>query len=204
MQLWAEGCVGGWHTRGVECVRSHWLWKIPLAGQLAFATWHLKSFAHAKANTHARNHIHAQQTQIFASRTQTHTHTNTRIHRYVCVACLIRRRSEPSTAQFRNFYGKSSLIKFNELWKRQQISRGQLCCKVCPRWYFLWADVRRQRQLQPQLPLLHFPPPLRTLEKQDLAGTSICVAVVNWRMWFLWVAGSIIKCGIKSVAHVEV
>lgn len=126
---------------GGEGERSYWLWKIPLAGQLALATWHLKSFAHAKANTHARNHIHAQQTQIFASRTQTYWHT----HTYICV-CLIRRRSEPSTAQFRNFYGKSSLIKFNELWKRQQISRGQLCCKVCPRWYFLWVDVRRQRQ----------------------------------------------------------
>lgn len=200
MQLWVEGCVGGWPTRRwgrgkghIDCEKFHWLanWLLPPD------IWKVLLMPR-RTHMHEIIFTHNKHKSLLVEPKHTQTHTNT--HTYMCV-CLIRRRSEPSTAQFRNFYGKSSLIKFNELWKRQQISRGQLCCKVCPRWYFLWVDVRRQRQATASTSTSTS----TTLEKlEELAGASICVAVVNWRMWFLWVAGSIIKCGIKSVAHVEV
>lgn len=129
------------------------------------------------------------------------TYTHTYIYLYICIYVhpWFLRRSEPSTAQFRNFYGKSSLIKFNELWKRQQISRGQLCCKVCPGWFFLWVDVTRTGEYGGLLRLLS---PTSVKRRGHCFDLPVLLRLVNWRMWFLWVG--IIKCGIKSVAHVEV
>lgn len=189
--------MAGFTTHGQK--RSYWMWKIPLTGQLAFATWHLKSF----------RHTHIYEIIFTHNKHKSSTHTHTRTHIYTLA--LIRRRSEPSTAQFRNFYGKSSLIKFNELWKRQQISRvGQLCCKLCPRWYFLWVDVRRQASATALSRLLQAPPVSSfsflqlthssvvssAKPKVHRTGASICLdsslsfhpcPLVNWRMWFLWV-----------------
>jgi len=133
-----------------------------MAGQLPFATWQFKLFV--GASTHARSHIHAQQTQIFHTRPHTHAHTHSQSQ-----LSLIRRRSEPSTAQFRNFYGKSSLIKFNELWKRQQISRGQLCCQSLSSLIFLMSR-RHFSRLQSKISSSD----IENLEK-DLLGFDLVV-----------------------------
>jgi len=80
------------------------------------------NFCRKTQGAHARNHIHAQQTQILPSHTGLfHIYINIYIYRFGNLGLIPRRRLAASTAQFRNFYGKSSLIKFNELWKRQQI-----------------------------------------------------------------------------------
>jgi len=159
----------------IDCKKYQWL-----------ANWLL---APDSSNFSGQTHMHEIIFTHNKHKSSTHSHTHTHTY-FQSQLSPFRRRSEPSTAQFRNFYGKSSLIKFNELWKRQQISRGQLCCQSLSSLIFLMS--RRHS---------------RTRECESREGLAFLASiwlrcVVNCRMWFLWVG--IIKCGIKSVGYMEV
>lgn len=190
---------GGWFLLR-DGRRRHINWgKIPMAGRLAFATWQLKLLPKKPGSTCTKSYPRTTNTNL----TRTHTHRLFYINAHIYIYGILgnlglipRRGLAASTAQFRNFYGKSSLIKFNELWKRQQIYDnflGKFALNPSR------ASSIQHRALSISWLIFLIS---RRQPSESRMRHRFGFGVVNWRMWFLW--AGIIKCGIKSAQPLRI